>query len=362
MGVYRRADSPYWYMWLETAQRRVKTAIPVGVTIPERKASRRVAEEAYHAEMLALGQSKHGLHVDKPHVTFQTFASWYDTHIAAHHRGVLREREILKQLTKVFGSKPLAAIAKTDVLEWRTARAAATSAATSNRELDVLKHLFTAAVPRYLVESPIVKLKRLRPAKRETRVLTPKEEVKLLAVLAPADRALVLCAIDTLMRLSDVVNLRRDQDRGKYLLVVDPKVEPYKVPVSARLREAFSAVPQLGPYYFPHRRKALRPRDYRSSVRKMLQYACAKTSPPIPYGRRSGGITFHALRHTGTTRMVEAGVSLRIVQEIGGWKSLRQLERYAHPTEEAKRLAVAAIGSHVLSEQARIAKKGRVNA
>lgn len=362
MGVYKREDSAFWYLWLETAQRRVKTAIPVGFTALEKKASRLVALDAYHAEMLALGKAKHGLHVDKPGITFTKFADWYDTHIAAHHRGVIREREILTQLKKVFGATPLAGITKTDVLEWRTARAAATSASTSNRELDVLKHLFAAAVPRYLTESPILKLKRLRPAKQETRVLTPKEEARLLAVLAPADKALILCAIDTLMRLSDVVNLRRDQDRGKYLLVVDPKTEPYKVPVSARLREALADVPQAGPYYFPQRRKALRPRDYRSSVRKMLQYACEKASPQIPYGRKSGGITFHALRHTGTTRMVEAGVSLRIVQEIGGWKSLRQLERYAHPTEEAKRAAVATIGSRTLSEQGRIAKKHRAKA
>jgi integrase len=42
------------------------------------------------------------------------------------------------------------------------------------------------------------------------------------------------------------------------------------------------------------------------------------------------GISHHVLRHTGATVMVAAGVSLRAVQTIGGWSSLRMVERYAH--------------------------------
>lgn len=30
--------------------------------------------------------------------------------------------------------------------------------------------------------------------------------------------------------------------------------------------------------------------------------------------------------------MVAAGISLRVIQEIGGWSTLRMLERYAHPS------------------------------
>ena len=57
----------------------------------------------------------------------------------------------------------------------------------------------------------------------------------------------------------------------------------------------------------------------------------------------TGGITFHSLRHTGASRMVDGGVDLRTVQEIGGWSSLRMVERYSHPTPKAKRAAVERI-------------------
>ena len=44
------------------------------------------------------------------------------------------------------------------------------------------------------------------------------------------------------------------------------------------------------------------------------------------------GVTHHSLRHTGASAMVAAGVSLRVAQDIGGWSTLRMLERCAHPS------------------------------
>ena len=47
---------------------------------------------------------------------------------------------------------------------------------------------------------------------------------------------------------------------------------------------------------------------------------------------RLDSVTHHALRHTGASAMVAAGISLRVLQDIGGWSTLRMLERYAHPS------------------------------
>ncbi len=344
MGIYSRPDSPWWWLWLETAsagQQKEKTAVRIGTTALERRDNKALAEQVYRERMRELAMKIHRLPVAPHASTFSAFSDWYDTNISAHHRGVLREREILKTLRAEFGGRQLAAITATAVLEWRTRRALTRSANTVNRELDVLKAMLRAAVPTYLDASPVAGIRRLRPQRREMRILTPKEEVRLLAVLPKADRALVICALDTLMRLSDVVNLTRDQDRGKYLVVVDPKVEPYKVPVSQRLRLALDALPKSGRYFFGHRRQAKKARDFRSGIKSMLKRACKRAR--IRYGRKKGGLTFHGLRHTAATRLVEGGVPIRVVQELGGWKSLRQLERYAHPTEATKVAAVELI-------------------
>jgi len=44
--------------------------------------------------------------------------------------------------------------------------------------------------------------------------------------------------------------------------------------------------------------------------------------------------------------MVASGVSLRAVQTIGGWSTLRMVERYAHVTDEEILRAVRVAYSH----------------
>jgi site-specific recombinase XerD len=52
------------------------------------------------------------------------------------------------------------------------------------------------------------------------------------------------------------------------------------------------------------------------------------------------GVTPHTLRHTFATRLVENGVDLRTVQELGGWATLSLIQRYAHVAPSRKAEAV----------------------
>jgi len=59
MGVFKRPDSKFWWLWLETAPKghqRVRTDIFIGVTKAERRESRSDAELVYHAAMVNGGQ------------------------------------------------------------------------------------------------------------------------------------------------------------------------------------------------------------------------------------------------------------------------------------------------------------------
>lgn len=53
----------------------------------------------------------------------------------------------------------------------------------------------------------------------------------------------------------------------------------------------------------------------------------------------------HVLRHTFATRLVRAGVHVRVIQQLGGWSSLSQVERYTHVCGETRAGAIAQIGS-----------------
>lgn len=327
MGVYRRNDSPYWWLRLESApkgRQRVPTKILVGDRTQE-TASRKIAEKAYFARMGQLALEVEGLPVAKEATTFNTFADWYEAHVISTHRGATREREILKGLRKAFGPMDLRAIDKDAVIEWHTARSKVVSVSTANRELDVLKMILRDAAPKYIAVSPIAGMKRLTGKKPKRRLLSLAEETRLLKLAThPQDYALIVVGQDTLMRLGDLLALKRSDRKGVWLYVAHPKGgDPYEVPLSPRASAALDAIPRDGEFFFSKFRKAENPRDWRGSVRQRLEYLCATAKPPIPFGKDQGGITFHwATRRTGATRLlVEKNRPVTVVQRLGNWKT-----------------------------------------
>jgi site-specific recombinase XerD len=51
-------------------------------------------------------------------------------------------------------------------------------------------------------------------------------------------------------------------------------------------------------------------------------------------------VSHHVCRHTGASNMLRDGASPRAVQLIGGWTSLRMIERYCHVTDDELHKAV----------------------
>lgn len=355
MGIYRRKDSPFWWMSIERAgQRPVQESTGVRSDSRDAKLARdqkETAMDVYRARCGDLARMRHKLPRAKT-IPFSKQADWYELHVLPHHRGAARERFALTHLRTAFGDDDLLTITLDRAKEYATARLAmqagrtsgrTVTASTVNRELAVLRAILASAIPKHLLESPLKDLKPLRAAPRPKRTLTVAEEQRLLAQLEPADRAFYLVAVDSLMRLSNVLDLKRSEDKGAYFELLDSKTGPYRAMVSARARAALDALPVDGEYYFAHRRKAKNPRDFGASIRGMLRRACARCSPPIPFGRASLGITFHtATRATGATRMLQAGVDLRTLQAVGNWRDLRSTQRYL-TTQDA--LMVAAVNS-----------------
>ncbi len=347
MGLYRRADSPYWWLWLETAapgHQRERTKVKVGETTSQRVDSRRLADEVYHRRMNEVASRVHRLPIDRPAIRFDKYAEVYGRDVLPHNKGHERDAEMLKTLVRAFSDELLQTIDRDRVRQWMTGRREKVSARTVNREVDLLKSMLRDAVPKYLETSPLVGMKRLKIVKPKRRLMTPAEERKLLRQLRPDDKAIVLMGLDTLARLGDILDVRREDDDGKFLYFSDPKdpnqSEPYRVPVSSRLRKALNAVPVNGEYYFPQRRIAQTDRDRRNTIRQMLEYACERAH--LPFGRAENGLTFHwATRRTGATRMIQRKVDLKTVQAIGHWKTADVvLDIYAEAHPKAARAAV----------------------
>jgi integrase len=335
MGVFARPDSPYWWLWLETAppgHQREKTAIRIGTTTKSRRDSQRLAEQLYAQRITELATKIHRLPASTPSIRFSAYAMTYQTDVIAHHRGAGRERELLKELIAFFGTDAAAAQTK-DVLltqidqelvrHYLTRRVARVVAATANREVDLLKAMLRDAVPKYLTASPLAGMRRLQGTKPKRRLLSEAEERRLLKA-AKKDRqdyALLVVGMDTLVRLGDLVDLRRVDRHGPWIYIADPKSNaPYEVPLSPRAVKALDAIPGTSDFYFSKFRRAENPRDWRSSVRQRLRRLCAAAK--VPFGKSARGITFHwATRRTGATRLlVQQRQPLPVVQQLGNWK------------------------------------------
>lgn len=381
MSVFTRPDSKHYWLYLEGAGphgrgKKERTTIRVDApTTMQRKDNRQLAEQWYHQRMTQLARGV--VHPDeKPKIAFDTFATWFAQHTLPHRRGREREAEMLPRLRAAFGPLPLTEIDRHRVTEWTTerlntptvvkktrrtgARTHTVSPTTVNREVDLLKAILQAAVPKYLASSPLYGMPRLATKTPKRRLLSADEEQKLLKVMSPDDKALFLLGLDSLVRLSDILDVTREDRHGRRVWIADPKAGGgFDVPISKRTQKALDAVPDDGSnYYFNRRRHAKTERDRRNVVGKMLKRYCDLAS--VPYGRSAGGVTFHwATRRTGATRMLVGGVDPGTVQKIGRWKTPDVvLNIYHELIDEHARNAVEIVGGFpVRSRQRKVRRK-----
>jgi integrase len=345
MGIFKRPDSPYWWLYLESTKTREPTPILLGDTLTQRADAKRLAKDAYQRRMLELAEQKVKRLPNGPAmVRFGAYADTYARDVIALRRGARRELEMLVPLRRFFGHDLLSSLDADRVRAYIAARQV--QPRTVNREVDLLKGMLRDAVPKYLTVSPIVGLKRLKAPPIKRRLLQPVEEQKLLDACEDAqDRAIIILGIDTMIRLGDLLDLERSEHDGHWLYVKHAKSgDAYETALSARALAVLKEIEQTDErYYFAKFRRATNPRDWVGSVRQRFEYLCTKAG--LRYGRTHGGLTFHwATRRTGATRyLLEKGSPISAVQKQGNWKHPEMLLRiYAEARREDQLAMVGA--------------------
>lgn len=324
--MFVRPDSPYLWIYLPTApkgQQKAKTALLVGATITEKRDNLRLAELVYADRMKAIAAKIHRLPMDRAGMSFSRYADIYARDVLPHQKGHVRALELLKTLRAHFLGT-LDAIDQEAVRAFMTVRRQTCQPRTVNREVDLLKAMLRDAVPKYLDASPLVGMKKLKADTPQRRLLQPDEEKRLLAVADATDAALLILGIDTLLRLGDILDLQRSDQRGIWLTVRAPKGgAAYEVPLSKRAVDALKRLPDDGPYFFASLRRTPYASHRRSIVRHRLSSLCRRAKPPVPFGRTRNGVTFHwSTRRTGATRLlVKHRQPVTIVQRLGNWKT-----------------------------------------
>jgi integrase len=135
------------------------------------------------------------------------------------------------------------------------------------------------------------------------------------------------------------INGRDVEVRPDHLIVVKSKnKKPRTIPMTPRTRAELLGVIQdrtEGPI-FSSARTGVNLMEVKKGFRKACELA------GIPYGQSTaGGLTFHDLRHTFATRLMERGVDEGIRMALLGQSSLKMARRYSHATPESIQDAVS---------------------
>jgi integrase len=181
----------------------------------------------------------------------------------------------------------------------------------------LLSNLFTIAISEwnYPLINPVLAVGKPKINPGRDRRLYIGEEDLLLANASQEMKCFIIIAIETAMRRSEIVGLKRSWIKGRVAYLPDTKNSTARqVPLSIRALEAFAEMP-------------IRDDDLifsfkNGSYSKIFLRICRKAGIE--------DLTVHDLRHEACSRLFEKGLDLMQVKAVSGHKSTQMLARYTH--------------------------------
>lgn len=280
-----------------------------------------------------------------PDVSFREFTGLYlRNHAELHKKSVDRDREIIANLNRAFGSIVLHELAPMRIEQYKRERLAGrwrgkgyTGAskpikpATVNRELDTLQSLLSKAVEwKYLREHPMAGVQKLKVKNRRTRILTDEEQAALLAACPRKLAHIVALLLITGARADEILSLTWADVTPQELVFLDTKNgKTRRLPVSPDVQAILDGCPKgVSPWVFTNVRT--RNRFTVNGVGHVFKRAVVRA------GILTGDVTLHVLRHTAISRMIAQGIDDHTVMAVSGHSTTRMLERYTHPATQRK--------------------------
>lgn len=327
MGIIKKGGS--WFIDYRVEGRRRREKIG---------ASKRLAETVLAKRQADIAEGKFLDRKRILRVRFEDYAADYLEYSKANKRNYGRERYTMRHLLKAFGGRWLGEITVWLVEQYKARRQALVAPATVNRELTLLKHMFTKAIDWEKARTnPVKAVKLLREANTRVRFLTDDEETRLLNACPLSLRPLVIAALHTGFRRGELLSLRWcDIDFENGLVTVEASYtkngERRSVPMSRTLCAVLEGLRQ-------QRSEC----EHVFRTRRGGRYVSAGTTFKAAVKRAGlSNFHFHDLRHTFASRLVMGGQDIRTVQELLGHKSITMTLRYSHlsPIHRAKAVAI----------------------
>ena len=227
-----------------------------------------------------------------------------------------------------------------DAEKYKAVRSKSVKPATINRELTLAKHILVKGVEwKVIADNPFRGVRNLKVLRQVERVLSPDEELKLIAacecVRARFLRPVVVLALNTGMRRGELLSLEwsRVDLNQRTIRLINTKSETGDrvIPMNGTAHSLLTELAKTAasPILFPSNRKPGEQfRDLKKGFKKAVDLA------GIPH------IRFHDMRHTFATRLVGAGVDIVTIQNLLGHSKITMTARYAHSLADVKIAAV----------------------
>ena len=329
-GIYRRGNK-YW----------IRYAGLDGKMVYESSGS----EKFRDAEALLIQRRQSIKEGKQPHIkrianyTFGQLAEQYLEWIKGRQASVNVKRSVISKHLERYANIPLRMFT-TAVVEQLQSELIGKDYrnAYTNKVLRVLKGMFTKAVEWDYVEDETlrrVRKVRLLREDKHLRYLSIDECQALINACSPYLRPIVIIALYTGMRKSEILNLKWSNiDLANNLILLDrtKNGERREIPINATARNALLTLPRRldGGLVFskPRTGKPVR------NVNVAFNLAC-KRAKIIDF-------RFHDCRHTFASQLVMSGVDLATVSSLLGHKHIAMTMRYSHlaPAHRAKAVEI----------------------
>ncbi len=320
MGIYKVKDT--YYIDYYYKGRRLREAAGT---------NKRLAKEALAKRKTEMFEGKFFGNALASKVTFDELAAEYMEWARVNKKSCERDERSIKLLGETLGGMKLKDITPRLIEKYKNRRLKEVKGSTINRELACLKGMFTKAIFWDMaLENPVKKVKMFREDNCRIRFLKPDEIKALLSESSDDLKPLIITALNTGMRYSEITGMRWvDVDlKAEAIHVPDTKSgKPRDVPMNQEMLDLLSNLERKSEYVF------CRPDGSRiKSIRTAFEKA-----------KRRAGIKdfrFHDLRHTFASYMVMSGNDILAVKELLGHSSMAMVLRYAHLSREHRTRAI----------------------
>ena len=313
MSLYKRKDSQFWW---------VKLTPQSGPPIQRSTGTAdKVAAQEFHDKLKASLWDQERLGIKPKRTWREAVVRWLEeTSEKATHR---EDKKKLLWLHSFLGDMTLDQITLDVIDRIRSARLKDVSKGTCNRYLALVRAILRRSRDEWEWIDKVPKVRLFKESNNRERSLTPDQAQRLIVELPEHQREVVLFALATGLRQSNVLGLEWSQvnlDQGHAWIHgwQSKNRRPISVPLNVTALSVLKR--QVGKH--PSRVFTYQGKPLGNANTRAWQAA-----------RKRAGIEdfrWHDLRHTWATWQRQAGTPTHELQSLGGWRTGAMVERYAH--------------------------------